>query len=212
MDWRDRLEDEDVSPKVFFEELLPQIHEERGADEFGDFSEVPVVVSFVLEGAGGGRWTVRFQEGDLDIAQGTLDEPPMLTVVTDVREWPMTRARIVSFLEEAEHLLDKGPRFFFKRQDQQQLQRFKGTITLKATGCDEGGAVRDLVAKVHLNAYNDDKAPAPGFAVVIAWTDYQKILKKQITPAKAFGDGLLRLEGDTALAMQLGSAAMRLRR
>jgi putative sterol carrier protein len=210
MDWRARIQAEDVTPAAFFEEILPELHAERGADEFDQFSEVPILVSFVLEGEGGGRWSVAFQPGELEIERGELWDDPLLTLSSQMRDWPITRARLAGWVDKLEEAFERGGEFFVKAQDLKALQRFEGTITMTATGYEEGGQTRDLQSKVFLNSY--EARTSDGFQVIISASDYQRVVEGALTPAKAFADGQIRLEGNVSLAMQLASALMRLRR
>lgn len=212
MDWRERIQDPDTTPEEFFTEILPALHQERGAEEFGDFSEVPLVVSFVLEGEGGGHWTVTFQEGDLEVEEGEGWDDPLLTLVSQMQDWPLTLARLAGWLERFEEMIDQNSDLYLREKDLKPLQRIDGTIELIATdfqGPDDEEP-RDLRSVIYLNSY--EQRTEDGFKIIVSALDYQKMVDRELTPAKAFAEGQIKLEGNVSLAMQLASTSMRLRR
>lgn len=210
MKWRKRMAEGGVTPPEFFSTILPAIHKERGADEYGDFCDEPIVVSFLVEGEGGGRWSVRFQDGDLDIENGELDEDPVVTLAGHIQDWPIMCARLVAWVNELENFFDDNRGARMRSRDFALLRQFKGTVDMKVTGFSDESGTRDLCSTLYLNAY--EKSAGRSFSVSVSADDYQKILDGDLKPARAFADGQINLDGDVALAMQIATFAMRFKR
>jgi len=204
--------DRPVSPRVFFEDVVPALFAE--VDLAPDEAAVELKIGIVLDGDEGGEWTLHFVEGELGIA-GVRDPECELTVIQSVADW---RSAI---WEERPALIADGV----------DLIREGGTDSLRPPAPPDGqprpdplkgisdlrGRIEFLIA--HENAADwsvgvllgPGEVPSEPQATIRLGADEAEAIRSgDLNPLEALITGQLQLDGDLGLILQLQAVAMTL--
>lgn len=170
------------------EELRSQVA--RFERELEDRLAAEATLEFVLEGAGGGAWYVNVDGEDIRVER-TPARPPIVRLTQSRDDWEaLARAGLgVGAPPGAGDLT---------RARIARLATLKGTLEFRLVTDD--GQRRVLVQ------FGDADATSPRCAVTVRADDARRMQSGELTPQAAFLQGLARLEGDVALAMQVGAA------
>ena len=197
-----------MTPKRYFNDHLPEVLRESVEAHFERFSQVPIIVSFHVTGEpseGAGRWTARLGPGGVQVIEGEMDEAPLLTLCTPLADWPLTHPRLSLWMERLTTRLPGWARPAWDEGRLARLSRFSGTITMTATDHATEGGARDLVAEIFLGAYAQTRPG--GFGVSVSSQDYEAMLKGELRPVRAFGEGRIKITGEVVLGLKLLLAA-----
>jgi len=145
-------------------------------------------LEFVLEGDGGGAWFVNVQGEDVRV-EGAPARPPLVRLLQSRTDWEaLARSGLGMGAPPGAGDLT--------RARIARLATLKGTLEFRLIADDGERRVR-----VQFGA-----ADAPRCTVTLRADDARRLQSGELTPQAAFLQGLARLEGDVALAMQAGAA------
>ena len=159
--------------------------------ELADSLAAEATLAFVLEGEGGGSWYVNVDGENIRVDRAAA-RPPLVRLSQSRADWEaLVRAGLGMGAPPGTADLTAGR---IKR-----LATLKGTLEFRVTEPD-GGERRVTVT------FGADEVTAPRCAITMRAEDAERLRSGQLTPQAAFMQGLTRLEGDVALAMQVGAA------
>ena len=170
------------------EDLRAQIT--RFDRELEDRLAAEATLEFVLEGVDGGAWYVNVSGEDIRVERAPA-RPPVVRLSQTRADWEaLARAGLgVGAPPGAVDLTQARIA---------RLATLKGTLEFRLVADD--GERRVLVQ------FGGAEATSPRCAVTLRADDARRMQSGELTPQAAFLQGLARLEGDVALAMQVGAA------
>jgi putative sterol carrier protein len=152
------------------------------------------IVELVLEGDGGGRWFLHLAGGEMQLAE-RAPSPPLLRVYQSRPDWEaLARAQVAG-----------GPRGTsmgadLTRTRVERLRGLQGVLEFRLT-TDEG----ERTVQVQ---FGPGERTAPRCALRMHADDARRLQAGELAPQAAFLQGLVKLEGDVAFAMQVGAALL----
>jgi hypothetical protein len=192
----------DISPEGFFTDWLPR----EFAAEFGagKRTAADITVAIHLEGEGGGDWVLDVKSGLLHVREpGAAGAEPLVSLRQPVADW---RALAVG---EPGSSIDLAPPqaspldvLFVDPSSRQIMGSVKGTVRFEVTGYN------GRTWWMHVKFGTQPEADPPNATIAIDAETYARLLARQLAPPEAYFSGKIVLRGDTALAMQLGMAAL----
>ena len=202
---------EQVSPQVFFEELLLE-----WADEL--FTPPPLVeevtfcVEIELQGDQGGVWTLHFDLGDYRVEQGRA-ENPFLRVRSHIDNWKITfgswMREIAQQIEDAggpEDAIEKIMEMERKRGrpevrlTDKKIEQLTALPTIFEAKAD-GYKGHDLCVRVALASSLEG---SPSFTLETDGPTYEELRKGNLHPLDAWTQKKVSLQGNLALSLKLG--------
>ncbi len=181
---------EQVAPRVRqrADELRASIA--RLQSQLEDRLAAEATLELVLEGDGGGVWYLELRNGEMTVADRPLG-PPLIRVYQSRADW---------------EALARGPGAQppaggdLTRSRIQRLRGVEGAIEFRLT--DDGGERRTVVQ------FGPGERAAPRCTVGMRVEDARRLQSGELTPQAAFMQGLVKLQGDVAFAMQVGAALL----
>lgn len=158
--------------------------------ELEDRLAAEATLEFVLEGAGGGAWYVNVKGEDIRVERAPA-RPPLVRLSQSRADWEAL-ARAGLGMGAPPGAAD------LTRARIARLATLKGTLEFRLVADDGERRVRVQ--------FGDADATSPRCAVTLRADDARRMQSGELTPQAAFLQGLARLEGDVALAMQVGAA------
>lgn len=206
---------EDITPKAFYEELLPRVFRE-GKDRAGQVvgpavSQIRASIRCQVEGEGGGVWTLVFAEGNLEVRPEALPDP-LVTFVQSRSDWQVSitkgigrlLARLAAGGSQPPPPSTPGAmRPTLTPQKIERLRALRGVMNFDLTGYEGDRTIR---LKVILNNAVEGKDQT--CTVSLATSDYREMTAGRLLPQQAFMQGKVRITGDGAFAMMLGSTLL----
>jgi hypothetical protein len=192
----------DITPEIFFSTWLPEeFGEHFGA---GKRSASDITVAVTLEGEGGGRWVLDVKDGVLGVrGAGQSGPSPSVSLRQTVADW---RALAVGEAGSAVNLAPPQASpldvLFVDPASRQIMSSVKGTVRFEVTGYN------GRTWWMHVTFGTQPEADPPNATIAVDADTYAKMLARQMAPPEAYFSGKISLRGDTALAMQLGMAAL----
>ena len=204
--------DQPVPPDEFIEDVIPSLFAEMELEP--DEAAIDLRVGVVLQGEGGGEWTLHFVDGELGI-RDTRDPEAEITVIQAVADWrsAIWEGRPALIADGVEQLRTGGP------------------DALRPPGVSEGGAsidplkgISDLRGRIEMRI-EDESATSWAVGVLVGPGPVPETPQATITLGSAEGDairdgslhplealisGQLQLDGDLGLILQLQAVAMTL--
>ncbi len=195
-----------MTPEIFFTEFLPERLAARGVQGVGAFSRVPIVVSFCVFGdrEGAGAWHLRLEPDAIEVGTG-IGDLPLLAVHTPIEDWTLTRPRLASWVERLIDLLSEARRTPWDEVKINRVRNISATIELVEAEHPGQDGPRDLSALVTVNAATRDRPV--DLQVIVLSSDYEAMLRGDLRPVRAFGQGAFKFEGDIGLGLRLLLAA-----
>jgi putative sterol carrier protein len=184
-----------VAPRVRrrMEELRAQIS--RLEAEFADRMAAEATVEIVLEGTAGGTWY-------LNVAQGTMtvSDEPVAPPLVRVRQ---TRDDWEALAREELGSADAGmpPGADLTRSRVERMRGLAGALEFRLL--DEGAG--EPVERRTLVHFGPGDPGAPRCTLRMKAADARRMRRGELQPQAAFLQGLVKLEGDLAFAMQVGA-------
>jgi hypothetical protein len=177
---------EQVAPRMAqrIEDLRAEI--DRLHRELADRMTAEATVALVLEGADGGTWYMNVHDGEMTVSKQAAN-PPLVSV-------HQTRADWEALARAAGGSAPMGTDLTASRIE--RLREIKGTLEFRlATG--------DAERRVEVRLGPD----GAGSRVTLALKaeDAIRLQSGDLRPEAAFIQGLVKIQGDIALAMQLGA-------
>ena len=200
---------EDITPRDFYQTLLAALFAARGANTALKGFDTSVRV--VVEGDGGGTWTIRLRDGAFGVARGP-EANPFVTLRQTRDDWQVTITKgigkllarmgeVTSTTDTAAALSQaagglKMPAITFGAEKLKRLSVTKGSFHFDITGAEGGRTIRCSVL------FNETEKP--NFVVTIKAEDYRAMAAGTLPPQQAFMQGKIQISGDVPFAMQLG--------
>jgi hypothetical protein len=149
-------------------------------------------VQLVLEGDGGGVWYLNLRHGETQV--GDLPEfPPLVRVYQSREDW-----EALAGLQVAGGSLTGGTDLTRTRIE--RLRTLEGALEFRLMG-DEGER-RMLVQ------FGVAERAEPRCTVTLRAEDARRLQSGELSPQAAFMQGIVKLQGDIAFAMQVGVAVL----
>jgi hypothetical protein len=191
----------DINPERFFTEWLPR----EFASEFGPGrrSASDITVAVELLGDGGGRWVLDVRSGQLKLRQpGGGGPEAQVALRQEVRDWRALAVGEDGSIDLAPPQASPLDVLFVDPASRQVIAGLKGTVRFEVTGYNE------RTWWMHLKFGTHPWPQAPEATIAVDAVTYSRILSRTLAPPEAYFSGQIQLKGDTALAMQLGMAAL----
>ena len=183
---------EHVAPRARrrIEELRDHIG--RLERELQDRLAAEATIQLELEGSGGGTWYLTLRDGDMQVVDRPA-ELPLMHVSQTREDWEaLARAQLATGGGGAPSGAD------LTRTRVERLRMLDGALRFLLV-TDEG----DRVVTVR---FGTSDAPAPRCTLRLRADDARRLQTAELTPQAAFLQGLVKIEGDLAFAMQVGAA------
>jgi hypothetical protein len=160
--------------------------------ELDDRVAATATVQLILEGAGGGTWSMNLRDGQMHVAE-TPAAPPLVRVYQRREDWEALARTHLSGVPLG------GRGFDLTRNRIDRLRSVVGTIEFQLTGETE--------RSVRVQFGPGEPAP-PRCIVVVGAGDFAKLQSGELAPQSAFLQGLVKVQGDMGFAMLLGTALL----
>lgn len=202
----------DITPKAFYEELLPKVFAEnraRAAALAPTASQLSGTVRAEVQGDGGGVWTLQFASGELKVQAGAVgDAHATFSQTRDDWQVAITQGlgKLLSKLGSgpAAPVPGAGPRPGLTQAKLDRMRMMKGVLKFELTGYEGSRTLRLLVG---IGPGVEGKDPTAVVSVTAA--DFQDMTTGKLPPQQALMGGKVKLSGaGVAFAMQLGATLM----
>lgn len=163
--------------------------------ELADRLGAQATVQLVLEGDGGGEWYLNLREGEMRVGDRP-DSPPLVRVYQSREDWEaLTRAELAAGG-------GAPPAADLTRSRLERLRGLEGTMEFRlGTGDGEAAAERRIVVQ-----FGQGERAAPRCTISMRADHARRLQSGELAPQAAFMQGLVKLQGDVAFAMQVGAA------
>jgi SCP-2 sterol transfer family len=191
----------DITPHGFFTDWLPR----EFASEFGagKRAAADITVAIRLEGEGGGQWILDVKGGVLEVrAEGQAGPEALVSLRQPVADWRALAAGEEGPVDLAPPQASPLDVLFVDPASRHIMSAVKGTVRFEVTGYN------DRTWWMHVKFGTQPEADPPNATIAIDAETYAKMLARKMAPPEAYFSGKIVLRGDTALAMQLGMAAL----
>ena len=198
--------DPSVTPRQFFFDYLPRIHDAQKQD-FARISSAPIILSFWFEDIDE-RYTIRVDADGVEVEEGEMVDFPVATIITSHERVDALRETILGAalsLDANRTALQDRYLMATPPVDAGVLDAFesvRGTIEAEVTGFDDG---EPLWAKVVLNDYVPEQG-APSFSVSVDRDLVLKMASGDLDP-RALSSSQVRVGGKLKLAMEIAGFA-----
>lgn len=197
-----------ITPESFFQESIAPRFKQHIDDlrrkimaleqEIQDHLNARATVKVVIEGEGGGTWYLNIKDGEMTV--GTEPAfPPLMTTYQSYADW---QASVVS----GEARLVPGPGGAQRELTKSRIDRLKllkGTVRFTFTHFPDGSE-----RGFDLQFGEGERSADPQTVMTMKVEDARKMARGELNPQVAFMNGLIKVSGDMALAMQFGAAMM----
>ena len=204
--------DQPVSPRAFIEDVIPSYFAEVELEP--DEAAIDLRVGVVLEGEGGGEWTLHFVEGELGI-RDARDPEAELTVIQGVEDWrsAIWEGRPALIADGVARIRDGGAEELrppMPGEGQPRIDPLKGIADLRGriemVIEDEGGADWSVGILIGPGSVPSE----PQATIRLGADKADRIRTGALHPLEALITGELQLDGDLGLILQLQAVAMTL--
>jgi len=158
--------------------------------ELEDRLAAVATIQLVLDGSG--TWYLNLRDGETRVAD-VPDSPPIVRLYQDRKDWELL---LLAQLAGGAGLPALAPELTRSRIE--RLRALDGSIAFRL-GSDDG-------ERVVLVQFCAGERAQPRCTVSVRAEDALRLQSRELTPQAAFMQGLVRLEGDLAFAMQVGTA------
>lgn len=192
-----------TSPKEFFEVHVPRALQ---ATLPADAKQVDVTIGVKLDGAGGGEWRIRMNNGEVSGSQGSVEDAAF-TIVQSVDDWrgALWEGRGGAFGKQSRAFFEGGGgggQGAMSPAALQQLEALRGMIKM-VVGGGPGG---DWAVGFKLGPGPVPEPPTT--TVSISAADADAMERGELDPMQAFMSGRIQIAGDMTLMMQMQAIQM----
>lgn len=164
--------------------------------ELSDRLAAEATIQLVLEGNGGATWYLNLRAGDTQVAD-TAALPPVMRVYQSREDWEaLAQAELAAGGEVGGGGQPAGRDLTRSRLD--RMQGLAGALEFRMQA--EDGERRILVQ------FGPGERTVPRCTLRLRVEDAHRLGSGELSPQAAFLQGLVKLEGDLAFAMQVGAA------
>lgn len=181
----------DISADEFFMTWLPGAYTTARAAVTGPVPDTAVVIA--LAGAGGGRWKLAVNGGELSVSNDASSEAHIV-IAAPVAAWQTMVAQA-----NALGAAPLPPALDLPPAAHAAIHAAKGRLSLRISGFPDGELGADLTL---------GGADAPAATISTDKDTIDGIRSGAVNAAQAFFGGKIMMTGDTAFAMQLSMALM----
>ena len=201
----------DITPKAFYEEFLPRVFAEnraKAAQLAPNAAQLAGAVRAVVDGDGGGTWTIQFGAGDMLVHAGAVGDA-LVTFSQTRDDWQVTITQGVGKMlaklgSAPAAATGSGGGKGLTPAKLERLKMMKGLIKFELTGY-EGS--RTLRLTITVGAAQDGKDPVCNVSMTA--NDFQDISAGKLALQQAVMGGKVKLSGPgVPFAMQLGATLM----
>ena len=182
-----------VAPRVGrrVSELRAQV--QRLERELDDRLAAEATIALELEGAGGGRWYLALQGGEMQVVE-RAPAPPLIRIRQTREDWEaLARAQLA-----AGETPPAGGDLTASRIA--RLRGLEGAIAFRLV-TEEGERLLTV-------QFGPGEPAAPRCTLQLRAEDARRLQTGELAPQAAFLQGLVKIEGDLAFAMQIGAALL----
>ena len=181
---------EQVAPRMAqrIEDLRAEL--DRLHRELADRMTADATVALVLEGPGGGTWYMNIRDGQMVVSREATHSP-LVTVTQSRADWD-------ALARAAGGTAPIGTDLTASRIE--RLQEIRGTLEFRLTTGD---------TERHVEVRLGPEGAGPRCTLLLKAEDAIRLQSGELRPEAAFIQGLVKLQGDVALAMQLGAVLFR---
>lgn len=194
--------EEGTSIVTFFTESLPGLFQTR-AEEFSDFSEVPIIICTRFDDAR--IFCVAISANDIEIEDDEMVDFPNLTILSKVKEWNvfLTYARryILAYDAKKDELKSV---FYFTKAFALALEKFDLHLIVEIVEGEDSLLTSELI----LNNYEVDVS-FPRIKIKIDLKTLDAIAAGDLTPIEAAK--IIEISGDVLKAAELGHMFLKYR-
>lgn len=183
---------EHVAPRV--ERRVAQLRADaaRIQRELDERLAAEASVQLVLEGDGGGTWYLNLRAGQMRVAD-LPESTPLVRVYQQRSDWEaLTRAQL-----DVGTTGVGGPGADLTRSRIERLRSVVGTFELRLTGETE--------RRIRVQ-FGPGEPAEPRCVVSVGAANFARLQSGELPPQVAFLQGLVKIQGDMAFAMQVASA------
>jgi hypothetical protein len=191
--------DDSVEPEAFLRERVAPRLARRIEDlrseidrlhrELADRMTAEATVALVLEGPGGGTWYMNIRDGEMGVSREAT-HPPLVSVHQSRTDWE-------ALAQAAGGSVPMGTDLTASRIE--RLREIRGTLEFRLT---TGETERRV--EVRLGPEGGSRC-----TLMLKAEDAIRLQSGELRPEAAFIQGLVKLQGDVTLAMQLGAVLFR---
>lgn len=199
----------DVDPDAFFTEMFPELFAE-GAADLAKVTDVPIVLGVRFDDDDDYEYTVTLSPDGAEVEEGEGFEPPLATLVGLAEYWDALRGELHELAKTLEKLAEKGrsrqlpAQYRLTAARVSALQRLSGHFKLELT--DVPGADAPVPATVLIGDFYDEGDT--GLTATIAFEDFQKLVRGQVSPGRLRNEGRIKIHGDMKFPMTLAGTYM----
>src|SRR5262245_20932763 len=162
--------------------------------ELADRLGAEATIQLVLEGDGGGTWYLKLRQGDTQVADSPAARP-LIRVYQSFRDWE-TLARAELSGADSGGMPAGGD---LTRSRIERLRGLEGSLEFRLQA--EDGEERPALVQ-----FGTGERTTPRCTLRVRVDDARRLRTGELSPQAAFMQGLVKLEGDLAFAMQVGAA------
>jgi hypothetical protein len=190
----------DITAEGFFTDWLPR----EFASEFGagKRTAADITVAIFLEGEGGGQWVLDVKDGIISQRTSGDGPAPLVSLRQTVADWRALAVGEDGPVDLAPPQASPLDVLFVDPASRQIMSAVKGTVRFEVTGYN------GRTWWMHVTFGTQPEADPPNATIAVDAETYARMLARQMAPPEAYFSGKIVLRGDTALAMQLGMAAL----
>jgi hypothetical protein len=184
---------EHVAPRVERRVARLRSDVERLQRELDDHLTAEATVQLVLEGEGGGVWYLNLREGRMSVSE-LAETDPLIRVYQRRSDWEaLARGQVSAGAPAA------GAGVVLTRSRIERLRGVAGTFEFRLTG----EAERWIRVQ-----FGPGEPTDPRCTVSIGAADFARLQAGELAPQAAFLQGLVKVQGDVAFAMQVATALL----
>lgn len=200
-----------VTPVVFIEQHLPKLAAPY-VERFSDFSDVPWPMAVRILGDGGGEWSLRFSDGELEVEEGEGGDEPLVTVMGRSEDWGPVRAQLEAWAGAFERWIELAmgrrlsvdARYRLTAQRLKQLRKVEGKVQMSTHGIP--GMTKPLKTTILLNSFDDSGVRS--LDIDVQHADLVSVLNAQTDPQAFMQSGRIKMSGNVTLPMKLAGVFM----
>lgn len=199
-----------VTPREFVEDVIPALFVDLELPD--EARALELRLGIVLEGAGGGAWTLHLVEGELGVEAGV--ERCDFCLVQSVDDWrgALWEGRPGFVAEALRGALDPAQAVASPRPGPREwaaLRALRGCVEVRVEGAAGLGGTPGAPSEwcLVLQLGSGATGRAVDARIVIGAAEAEAIRKGTLNPLEALMTGQLRLEGDLSLVLELQAIA-----
>jgi hypothetical protein len=199
-----------VSPEIFLKEKVAPQFRRRIDDlrrqvasleqQIQDRTAALASIRMIIDGEGGGAWYLNVSHGDMTVGNEPAF-PPLLTIYQSRAyfDWAMSLAADSGLFGPS----GRGGQNDLGKSRIERLKLLKGSLQFTFTDLPDGSE-RSFILQ-----FGDGERPSAAQTMLsLKAEDAQKLARGELDPTTALMGGIIKINGDMALAMQFGAAMM----